>query len=229
MKQRKTENYLFPPGSQDKCTQGLLHGNDGKSYFCGHIGSSMHPTLSSLDLLEIEPYNTDRPMPGDVVLCRPPGQSLVVHRVLRISGGGFLTRGDNCSEADPWILGEKEICGRVVAAHRKNTRRMIAGGTKGMFQGSWCQAKRMVTAMFVKIFRSAYRALCSDGWMHWLIPVRLTPHISIFRSSSTASHRLLLGKRVIGIYDESLLRWQIHRPYRILVDESSLPKPPRSR
>jgi hypothetical protein len=73
--------------------------------------------------------------------------------------------------------------------------------------------------------RPVYRSLCTGGFLHWLVPFRLTPQVATFRPGTIVSHKLLLGKRVIGSYDESRLLWQIRHPYRLFIDEDSLPKP----
>jgi hypothetical protein len=85
--------------------------------------------------------------------------------------------------------------------------------------------QRKTNGLMVKFLGPVYRSFCTGGILNWLIPVRLTPRVATFHSDTNASHKLLLGKRIIGSYDESLLQWQIRRPYRLLVDEASLPKP----
>ena len=198
----------------------------GKDFLCAHIGTSMNPTLSALDLLEVEPYNQKKPKIGDVILLKLSTENLyVVHRIVKTSQSRYLTRGDNSTEVDPWILNRKKILGSVIAAQQGNKRRKIAGGFIGRLTGLSCLVRRKTSGLLVKILRPAYRPLCSGGFLHWLVPVRLTPQVATFQSGTNASHKLLLGKRIIGSYDESLLQWQIKRPYRLFVNENSLPRP----
>ena len=196
------------------------------NYFCAHRGTSMNPTLTSQDLLEITAYQNTKSAVGDVVLfLTSDDDGYTVHRIVRKKHEGFLTRGDNCKDIDPGVLTEKDIHGRVIAAHRRNRRRKIAGGLIGRLIGITCLLRRKTLHLSVKLFSPVYRALCTGGILHWLIPVRLTPQVATFRSGTNNSHKLLLGKRIIGSYDESLLQWQIKRPYRPLIDETSLPTP----
>jgi hypothetical protein len=200
-----------------------------ESYFCAHRGTSMNPTLTSQDLLKITTYHNTKPAVGDVVLfLTSDDDSYIVHRIVRTKNKGFLTRGDNCEDIDPWVLSEKDIHGRVIAAHRANKRRTIAGGYIGKMTGLSCFMKRKINWQFIKLFRPVYRSLCTGGILHWLIPVRMVPNVATYRSGTYSSHKLLLGKRIIGSYDDTLLQWQIKRPYRLVVDENSLPVPGNS-
>lgn len=195
-------------------------------FFCAHIGPSMNPTLKAQDLLEIKTFHNQRPQVGDIIFFQPPGHDIyVVHRIISITANGYLSRGDNSNNADPWFLEKNNIYGRVIAAHQGNRRRKIAGGIIGRLTGFSCQTQQKLMSLAIKLFGSIYRSLLTDGILRWLIPVRLTPQVATFKSATIASHRLLLGSRIIGSYDESLLRWQIRRPYRLFIDESSLPKP----
>ncbi len=196
------------------------------NYFCAHRGTSMNPTLSRQDLLEITAYQNTKPAVGDVVLfLTSDDDGYTVHRIVRKKHEGFLTRGDNCKDIDPGVLTEKDIHGQVIAAHQGNIRRMIAGGLFGKLTGLSCLLHRKTVALSVKLLGPVYRSLCTGGKPHWLVPVRLTPQVVTFRSETNDSCKLLLGKRIIGSYDKSLLQWQIRRPYRLLIDETSLPTP----
>lgn len=198
----------------------------GKTFFCAHVGPSMNPTLTAQDLLEIEPYELKRLRTGDVVLLLPPSRDhYVVHRVIGVSPGGIKTRGDNNTHADLWLLKPEDINGRVIAAHQGDTHRKIASGFLGRLTGLSCLFRRKTSGLTVKLLRPVYRSLCTAGLFGWLIPIKLTPQVATFRSGKNDFHKLLLGKRIIGSYDKSLLQWQIKRPYRLFVDESSLPKP----
>ena len=223
MSNKKATTWLLA----DKKTQfPLHHSGPDENCFCAHRGTSMNPTLRRQDLLEITTYQERTPEVGDVAFFLPPNNNdYIVHRIVSAGPEGFLTRGDNSNDIDPWVLNEKDVCGRVVAAHQGNKRRKIAGGFIGRVTGLSCRVRRKTNGLTLKVLSPAYRSLCTRGFLHWLIPVRFTPQVATFRSDANASHKLLLGRQVIGSYDETLLKWQIRRPYRILIDESSLPRP----
>ena len=200
--------------------------SSGKTFFCGHIGPSMNPTLTAQDLLEIRPYTQERPKVGDIVFFQPPqNDQFVVHRITAVRLNRIHTKGDNNGHIDPWILKAGDISGQVVAAQRGEVRRKITGGFIGRLTGLTCLIRRKSSHLFVKLFRPVYWSFSSGGFLHWLIPVRFKPQVAAFRSDANESYKILLGSRIIGSYDESLLQWQIRRPYRLFVDESTLPKP----
>jgi len=77
-------------------------------------GDSMHPSIRSDDLVEVERVDPESIRRGDVVLARLP-RGLTAHRVVRITREGwFVTRGDNAPDDDePFTAGA--IVGRVRA------------------------------------------------------------------------------------------------------------------
>jgi signal peptidase I len=191
---------------------------------CGYIGPSMNPTLTAQDLLEITPYATDRkPRVGDVILFRPPQHDYkVVHRIVSISSRVIRTRGDNCCEIDPWHLDYTNIDGQVVGASYGNRYRSIFGGLPGKLFHWYCQLRRWCLVPVVDLLGPIYRLICTKLTLQRFIPARLKPRIVIFNSGSNSTHKLLLGRKVIGTYDPILSQWQIGRPYRLLVNASTL-------
>jgi len=77
-------------------------------------GDSMHPSIRSNDLLEVERVDPATIRRGDVVLARL-SRGLTAHRVVRITREGwFVTRGDNApGDDEPFTAGA--IVGRVRA------------------------------------------------------------------------------------------------------------------
>jgi signal peptidase I len=75
-------------------------------------GTSMDGTLSAGDLLVTREH--DRYHLGEIVAFHAPGGIAVIHRIV---GGdpatGYLTRGDNRDEADPWRIFPRDIIGSV--------------------------------------------------------------------------------------------------------------------
>ncbi len=69
-------------------------------------GFSMLPTLEGGDLVVIQNVPVDQVHVGDIIvysgLCSAGGES-VVHRVIQISSGGLITKGDNNPEPDQYM------------------------------------------------------------------------------------------------------------------------------
>jgi len=56
-----------------------------------------------------------------------------------------------------------------------------------------------------------------------LLPAPFRPRVVVFYARGREQFQLLLGRRVIGRYDDQRQQWQIQRPFRLLVDERVLP------
>jgi signal peptidase I len=215
----RAEGLTLEKAAQDE--NGLLR--RGERLYSGHVGRSMNPTLCDRDLLEVLPYQGRFVRVGDVVILRAPDTgALIVHRVIAIGAEGIRTRGDNNAQMDPWPLREGDILGQVVAACRGNWRRLIAGGRRGRYYMRWIRGWRMLDRAISWLLHPLYRALARGGWLRALCPAALKPRVIVFREQRRERLRLLMGRRVIGHYDEARGRWEIARPFRLLVDEDAL-------
>lgn len=136
--------HLFPlkaPGNRDL-------------YLFAHTGISMNPTLTSSDLLEVRCYNGKPARCGDVILfTREDHSQPFVHRIVKLSGSGVITRGDNATADDPWQLQPHEIFGQVVAACRGNKRRSIAGGNRGRVLALQLRCRKALRRLAGRIYR----------------------------------------------------------------------------
>ena len=198
--------------------------------FCAHIGFSMNPTLDHSDLLEVSPCGERLPEAGDVILCVPPGGSqAVVHRVVRAGPDGITTRGDNNAFEDAWRLRKEDIVGRIVAAWRGERRRAIAGGRAGKWQAQWVRARRGLDRAVSPTLHPFYRALETSGVVRRLLPANVRPLAVSFETATGSRWKLMFGRREVGRYDHETGRWLICRPYRLLVDERTLPEDRQAR
>ena len=193
-------------------------------FFAAYAGSSMHPTLREPEMMEIVPYG-DRPVRvGDVAFFRPPEtrQSLV-HRVVRVTPAGIATLGDNNAREDAFLLSPQNIQGRVVAAWRGQRRRTIAGGLRGRMTGRGLRWGLGLCRGASPVLNPLYQALSRRGWIARLLPPSLRPRVVVFQVHGHDHYRLLLGRRVIGRYEELPQQWRIQRPFHLLVEGKALP------
>lgn len=203
---------------------GVLAASSGASRFVAHVGTSMNPTLSEADLLEVVPYGARLIRAGDVILCRPPGsEQLIVHRIVAVAPGSIRTRGDNNALVDPWLLQAGDIVGQVAAARRGETRRAITGGRGGALQAGWVRWRRPLDAALARLLHPAYHRMAGLGLVQALVPAQWRPRVAVFEAGGEPRLRLLVGRHVIGHYDSRLRRWHIRRPFRLLVDPRAFP------
>jgi len=184
--------------------------------YCAYVGTSMNPTLSQEDILEVEP--ADPLMVGDVVLFSSDHR-LVVHRVVRLGQDGIKTRGDNSDVVDPCLLMPQEIIGRVVGAWRGNRHRSIARGRAGQLFASYVRLRRLLYGKALRVVSPTYISLSRWGLLRplgRLLRLRLV-------GFGDGELRLMLGSRVAA-YCRPGREWVIRPPYRLIVNDSSLPR-----
>lgn len=100
----------------------------GKSFRFRARGMSMRPFIKDGDVITISPLSGSKPRLGDIaVFIRPQTGKIVIHRVVRKSGGSFLIKGDNVSQTDGFISLEN-ILGRVTRIERNGRRLNIGMG-----------------------------------------------------------------------------------------------------
>lgn len=93
--------------------------NTGKAFRIRVTGNSMWPFVKTHDVITITPVTGKPPRIGEIVaFIHPVCRRLLVHRVVRVSGDGYLLRGDNGQAADGMVP-RASILGRVTALHRQ--------------------------------------------------------------------------------------------------------------
>lgn len=184
--------------------------DDKRVLYAGHTGTSMNPTLSEEDVLEVTPYTDSEIRTGDVIYFRAPGKgSHVVHRVVRVCGGGIATRGDNSRQNDAWLLAKEDVLGRVTAARRGRKRRSVAGGMSGHVSAYILRLRRAAGQWYLLPLRPFYRLAVKSDTLYMVIPKKLRPYMISFESDGVRHVKLISGRRVIGRYDDATRNWKI--------------------
>jgi signal peptidase I len=188
-------------------------------------GPSMKPTLKPGDGLGVHPYGDRKIRIGDVVVaCPPEREQHVVHRVVSVDSHGIRTRGDNNNNTDAWVLCAENIIGQVVGANRKNKNKTIYGGRPGRIYASGLKAIKQIDWTVSRILHPVYHRLASSGIFRNLLPLQLKTHVLCFKRANGIEMQLLMGRWVIGRRLNGQDRWHIRRPFRLFVDEHSLPE-----
>lgn len=192
-----------------------------------YIGSSMNPTLMPGVRLDVSAYQGQKIRKGDVIVFVPPGgDSKIVHRVTSVNSDGIRTRGDNRKHEDDWVLRRENILGRVVATQRNNRRRRILGGPLGRLFALTVRVIRAIDSPLSYLLRPAYSELAKVSIFTRLLPVQMRPRVVSFEQAAGKELQLLMGRRVVGRWLPGMTRWYIRRPFRLFVDEESLPQNP---
>ncbi len=149
----------------------------------------------------------------------------MAHRVVLVYGDGSVrTRGDTNEQDDAYVVSPREVIGRVTHATRGSKRRVVHGGACGRLIGIGTRLSLGVRNKLLNVLRPAYVAFsgrfafkCLTSWINIRV-VRYSRH------GRTAELHLLMGSRCIGRLLPGQTRWQITPPFRLLVNEASLPR-----
>ena len=185
-----------------------------------HSGNSMCPTLCERDLIEVMPCTGRTARVGDAVVFKSPAEDiLIVHRIVMKNDQGMVTRGDNNASNDPWTLQPDAVQGLAVAAWREGKRRKIIGGRKGFLSARLKWAFRQIRHRPNKFFCLLYGCLAQKGILQKMVPVTHKLRIVIFKGDKGNISRLMLGRHVLGIFNERRGQWYIKRPFKFFVNK----------
>jgi hypothetical protein len=199
--------------------------NSGRTFFAAYGGSSMNPTLQEPEILEVVPYGKSPVQVGDIVFFHSPEtHQPIVHRIVRLTPAGIFTQGDHNPQEDAFLLQARDIRGRVTAAWRGSKRRAIAGGWPGRLIRCWLPWRGRLDRGGSYLLHPIYQALVHRGFLASFVPFGLRPRVVAFQIHGQSRSCLLLGRRIVGRYDDRRQKWHIHRPFRLMVDEQKFSK-----
>ncbi len=182
-----------------------------------YTGPSMNPTLQNLDKLFYAPYKNSKIKRGDVVVFFDREKRLkVIHRVKCADSRCIATKGDNNSKADTLILHPDQIIGRIIYGERHNKKIRIYNGFPGTIQATRVRWIREIKKVLCIILKPAYYLL--SGKLN--LPIK--KRVLTFQRPEGKELQLVIGKVMVArqLPGEE---WWIRPPFRLFLDESSLP------
>jgi signal peptidase len=189
-----------------------------------YIGTSMFPTLKTGDILRMVSYKERTIRVGDVVVFNNPyGRIPIVHRVVSFDKNGIRTKGDNKIAIDDCVLQPNDIIGWVVSAQRGKKEVKILSGFPGRIYALVLQAGKRMDIVVSTILRPAYRWFVKTGIFRKLFSRWIRTQVLCFKFGDGMEMQLQLGRRIIGRRFPGQDRWYIQRPFKIFIDESTLP------
>jgi len=189
-----------------------------------YIGNSMSPTLKNGDILKFAPYKDRDIRIGDVILFNSPyGKTPIVHRVVFVDNKGVRTKGDNIIPIDDFILHPNDIIGRVVFAHRGKKEVKILNGLQGQIYTLILETGKHLDMVASEILRPVYRWLTRTDLFRKLFSRWIRIQVVCYKNGDNMEMQLQLGRRIIGRRLPGQNQWHIVRPFKIFVDEATLP------
>ena len=184
----------------------------------------MRPLFRPGDRIVFVPCCSEDLQQGDVILFTPPGEKeRVVHRVVSTGPAGIRTKGDANPYLDAWVLRQEDIIGRAECLERDGKFTPVAGGLTGRVLSTFIRALRKSDHLASHVLNPCYRGLAGSGLFRMLLPSSLRPRVIVFERDGTREMQLVLGKRIIGRRPAGAGTWTIRRPFRLFVDELTLP------
>lgn len=77
------------------------------------FSDSMSPTLSKGSIAYLETVSFDQLKIGDIIAFDTKARNVLVHRIYNITGQGIVTKGDNNSMPDNFIVVPNDVIGKV--------------------------------------------------------------------------------------------------------------------
>ena len=182
----------------------------------------MAPTLRYGDVARLEPCEVSQICRGDVICFYRSLDHGWISRVAFQEAHSIRTRGDNTPQYDPWLIQPEDLIGRVVWAYRGNRTVKVRHGKIGRLMALSFRAINVIESWFSPFLRDIYHRLSGKGLFRRWLPARLTPRFVTFQRPQGTEYQILLGRRVVGQRLPGR-EWQIQRPFRLFVEEKSLP------
>lgn len=135
------------------------------------------------------------------------------------------TQGDNNPLADTRVLAPADLLGRVVAAQRGTRLRSIHGGHAGLMVAWSVKLGKAIWGVVAGVASAVYQNLIRGSRFGFLLPGGLRPRVVCFSGRDTDVLKLLMRGHTVGHYNYRAKEWHIRRPFRLFVDERTLPDP----
>ncbi|HOD35461.1 MAG TPA: signal peptidase I [Syntrophales bacterium] len=187
-------------------------------------GESMTPLFRPGDRILFDPCRIEDLRRGDVIIFNAPGQEeRVVHRVVSTGTAGIRTKGDANLSRDSWEIRQKDIIGRAVSVERGGRVITVAGGLKGCLAAGFLGLVRKLDHRSSWVLHPVYHFFSRSGIARRLVPESVAPRIITLTRKNGEERQLLMGNKVIGRRLPGETAWRIRRPFRLFVDERTLP------
>jgi signal peptidase len=85
----------------------------GASNFLVVLSGSMEPTINMGDMVVTTPITSNAIKVGDIVAFNDGKEFPITHRVINITEGGFITKGDANEDPDPMVRSSSSVVGKI--------------------------------------------------------------------------------------------------------------------
>ncbi len=181
----------------------------------------MNPLFKRGDTFLVVPCDPQEIHPGDVVLFLDSLKRQVVHRVVAVNAEGLITKGDNNPALDDGVLAPHKIVGRVMAIQRQGRTLPVSREVPATLY--LLKARHWFDRVIFPLLQPVYLRLAHSRLFQGRLAAWMKPRLIHFPHSEGPEWQLWMGKILIGQKKPLDADWSIRRPFRLFVDEDTLP------
>ncbi len=189
-----------------------------------YTGSSMTPTFRPGQLLYVRPTGPDLG-PGDIIVFAGRRTNcFVTHRIISVTGGGWITRGDNNRCLDQSPISREHIIGRVEMVEDHGHLRPVRGGRSGLTLAQLNRQARRIEEGLWRVLGFPYRVLRRSERVHQIL-LRLFASSFEYVSFQTPQGTLvkvLRHGRVVAHWLPARGQFECHKPYDLILRPDTL-------
>ncbi|MCK4983481.1 MAG: signal peptidase I [Victivallaceae bacterium] len=183
----------------------------------------MKPTLKSGDAFTLKHYDYKTELRvGDIIVYPHPENPVdVVHRVIKIKPDGVITRGDNNSKVDPYLIKFADIRGVVTAVRRGSKTIHLSGGTRGIIRHKLMLTRRLFMPYLTYPFSVISSLLAASRIFNFVHPFLKIKIIMVERNEHT-EEIIQVKNKVVGKRLSKNETWEIKFPYKLFINNEKL-------
>jgi hypothetical protein len=141
-----------------------------------------------------------------------------------VESDGVITKGDNNPAVDDRVLAPHDILGRVTAIQRQGRTLPVPREVPASLY--ILKGRQWFDRAASWLLKPVYNRLAQSGLFRGRMAAWMKPRLLYFSRSGYPEWQLWLGRLLIGRKKHYASQWEIRRPFRLFVDEASLPCQP---
>ena len=199
---------------------------DGLTLGFLYIGPSMVPTFRPGYLLYIRPDASDI-SPGDVIVYdNPSGNIPTVHRVVSISDGGLITRGDNNRLCDLIPVLPEHLIGRVEMLEDQGRLIPVAGGRRGLWVARFGWGVRWIDRRLRHLFWKPYNTIRNCALIRKILQRWFSPYLKVVHLNTPDGPlvKTTFQERTVALWRPQQGHFECRKPFDLFV-----PRPDRAK
>lgn len=182
----------------------------------------MYPTLKEPEFLIIGTIDPHKLKPGDTIVFKSSHRKTpIIHRIIHISDGRFITRGDNSSCPDPDPVTPECVIGRAYGVLTHTGIRRIRNGRTGLLK---CQVYRIWKTVKLQFLKPLLINRYTRQFAEFVSrTVSISPEMALFLSPEKEPQiHLIWKRRTVAIHDIQSGQTFIRQRYRLMLNRRSL-------